>query len=225
MEYGRHPRAGPTLFKEPQSVELNDIMKSRIEAQEQAKAALVLAAEQIKWYYDKGVQLIPFQVGDSVLLKLSDYQQSAWGLCSRFDGPFKILKKVSEVDFLLDLPSCYRGYHPVFHASKLITYTEPTIPRQKVKPPPPAIVDNEEEWEVEKILQHRRKGNKTEYLVWWKGFGQADDTWESENNLKHAKSKLRDYKKLGYAAVKSIEYDTIDLEIEALQNETNAETT
>lgn len=39
------------------------------------------------------------------------------------------------------------------------------------------------------------------------------------------RASLEIIKKLGYAAVKSIEYDTIDLEIEALRNETNAETT
>ena len=38
-----------------------------------------------------------------------------------------------------------------------------------------------------------------------------------ENNLKNAKGKLKEYKSLGYAVVKSIEEDTIDVSIELLQ--------
>ena len=45
LEYGRHLRAGPTLSKELKNSDLNDIMRSRLEAQEHAKAALQLAAE------------------------------------------------------------------------------------------------------------------------------------------------------------------------------------
>lgn len=48
LEYGRHPRAGPMLLKQSQEVDLDDLMKQRIEAQEQAKAALILAAELMK---------------------------------------------------------------------------------------------------------------------------------------------------------------------------------
>jgi len=74
LEYGRHPRAGPILVKESLQRELNDLMYKRQEALEQAKAALTLAAEKIKWYYNKKVQSIPFKVGNKVLLNLKDYQ-------------------------------------------------------------------------------------------------------------------------------------------------------
>ena len=47
-------------------------------------------------------------------------------------------------------------------------------------------------------------------------YGQEEDIWETENNLKYAKGKLKKYKLLGYAAVKSIEKDTINLKIKLL---------
>jgi len=50
LKYGRHPRAGPILVKESLQRDLNDLMYKRHEALEQAKAALTLAAERIKWY-------------------------------------------------------------------------------------------------------------------------------------------------------------------------------
>jgi len=74
LEYGRHPRVGPILVKESPQRDLNDLMYKRQEALEQAKAALTLAAERMKWYYNKKVQSIPFKVGDKVLLNLKDYQ-------------------------------------------------------------------------------------------------------------------------------------------------------
>ena len=51
-------------------------MQQRHDAQEQAKAALNLAAERMKYYYDLGVQGVPFKVGDKVLLSLKDYQRT-----------------------------------------------------------------------------------------------------------------------------------------------------
>ncbi|KAF9440795.1 hypothetical protein P691DRAFT_67326, partial [Macrolepiota fuliginosa MF-IS2] len=58
LEYGRHPRAGP-IVQATTNVDLNDIAHKRQEAQEQVKAALILAAERMKWYYDQGVQKVP----------------------------------------------------------------------------------------------------------------------------------------------------------------------
>jgi len=49
-------------------------MYKRHKALEQAKAALTLAVERMKWYYDKKVQSVLFKVSDKVLLNLKDYQ-------------------------------------------------------------------------------------------------------------------------------------------------------
>jgi len=74
LEYSRHLRAGPILVKELLQRNLNDLMYNRQEALEQAKAALTLAAERMKWYYNKKVQSVLFKVGNKVLLNLKDYQ-------------------------------------------------------------------------------------------------------------------------------------------------------
>jgi len=74
LEYGRHPRADPILVKESPQRDLNNLMYKRHEALEQAKAALTLVAERMKWYYDKKVQSVLFKVDDKVLLNLKDYQ-------------------------------------------------------------------------------------------------------------------------------------------------------
>ena len=41
----------------------------------------------------------------------------------------------------------------------------------------------EENYEVEKILQHQRRGRRVEYLVRWEGFGPEQDCWEAHGDL------------------------------------------
>lgn len=111
-----------------QKVSLNDIMRRRYEAQEQAKAALKLAAEHMKWYYDKDVQSVPFKVGNKVLLSFKDYQKIEWVLNPRYKDSFEIIEKLSDLMFKLQLSSKFRTIHLIFYASKLATYNEATIP-------------------------------------------------------------------------------------------------
>ena len=36
-------------------------------------------------------------------------------------------------------------------------------------------------------------GHTLKYLIRWKGYGEGEDTWEPEQNLKHAPAKLADF--------------------------------
>jgi len=152
LKYSRHLRAGPILVKESLQRDLNDLTYKRQEALEQAKAALTLAVEKMKWYYNKKVQSILFKVGDKVLLNLKDYQTTEQALQPWYEGPFEIIEKLSLVTFQLRMSPCYRAVYPVFHTSKLTQYSKSTIHGQKATPPPPTLIQGQEEWKVEKIL-------------------------------------------------------------------------
>src|SRR5258708_6407229 len=60
--------------------------------------------------------------------------------------------------------------------------------------PPPITVQSEEEYEVESILQARRKGpnDSLEYKVHWKGYPSADDSWVTHDDL-HSPELLKEF--------------------------------
>ena len=41
--------------------------------------------------------------------------------------------------------------------------------------PPPDIINEKEEYKVEEIRKYWKKGQKTQYLVYWKGYGNKHD--------------------------------------------------
>jgi len=57
------------------------------------------------------------------------------------------------------------------------------------------IIEREEEWKVERILNKWRVRGKDKYLVCWKGFMVESNTWEERENLKNAKEAIKEFKK------------------------------
>ncbi|PSS36928.1 hypothetical protein PHLCEN_2v1227 [Hermanssonia centrifuga] len=205
LEYGRHPRAGPTLTKE--------------QAQEQAKAALKLAAERMKWYYDQGVQKVPFKVGDKVLLDLRDYQTTGCKLNARYSVPYEIVEKLSLVTFKVKWPARMTRIHPVFYASKLIPYNDAKIPGQKGPTAEPITVERHEEWEVEKILPSWLYCRRLQYLVRWKHCGSDEDSWEPASLLKNSKKAIQEYHKAHPQAIRTLDSSPADQTFALLQRD------
>jgi len=59
---------------------------------------------------------------------------------------------------------------------------------------PPPIIDSEEEYEIENILDAQRhsRGQKLQYLVHWKGYPHSDNSWIDYKDL-HAPDALADF--------------------------------
>jgi hypothetical protein len=122
---------------------------------------------------------VPYCVGDRVWLEgrnLNTTHPSA-KLAPRRHGPFLMTAAVSRTSYRLKLPTTWR-IHNVFHASLLTPYKETTLNGNKYQEPVPELIDGQPEWEVEQILGTRRQGNQLQYLVRWKGFSEAHDSWE-----------------------------------------------
>ena len=73
--------------------------------------------------------------------------------------------------------------HPVFHVSLFDPYNPSTIPDRIQGPPPPVVVDDELEWEVEEVLDSRPRRRKLYYKVRWKNFPPSDDSWQPASDL------------------------------------------
>jgi hypothetical protein len=86
------------------------------------------------------------------------------------------LAKIGELAYRIELPDNWQLLHPVFNESLLTPYVKPAFPsQQKPLPPPPDIVGEELEYEVEKILDS--------ILIAWKGYGPEHNQWIKKKDL------------------------------------------
>ncbi|KAL0164216.1 hypothetical protein M9458_039969, partial [Cirrhinus mrigala] len=127
-----------------------------------------------------------FQPGDQVWLSTRDLRlrQPCRKLSPRYIGPFKILRRINDVAFQLQLPPRYR-IHPTFHVSLLKPcYPSATEqPGAEVEPPPPEILEPPSIYTVHEILGSRRRGGRLEYLVDWEGYGPEERSWVSRDDI------------------------------------------
>jgi hypothetical protein len=109
-------------------------------------------------------------------------------------GPFKFTEVLSAVMYRLDLPPVWK-IHNAFHAAVLHPYKETELHGPNFTEAPPDLVEGHEEWEVDNVLALRRTGQRKtlQYLVRWKGFSEAHDSWEPKGNLGNATLKVQEF--------------------------------
>ncbi|SCZ91582.1 BZ3500_MvSof-1268-A1-R1_Chr1-2g01504 [Microbotryum saponariae] len=135
-----------------------------------------------------------FAVGDKVLVdsrdrqlqyKADDEARSA-KFFPRFDGPYEVLAARPETsNYKLKLNPGDK-MHNIFHVSKLrrwVPNNGDAFPGRHAAEPPAVIVQGNEEWEVERIVDAKGKGKRRKYLVKWKGWADSDNTWEPRAHL------------------------------------------
>jgi hypothetical protein len=151
-----------------------------------AKKNIQLALDRQKRNYDTQCSESSFSVGDDVLLSTEHLtlKDSNRKLLPHFIGPFKVIKKISDVVYKLNLPNTLQ-VHPVFHVTKLIPFKS-DAKLHPLETPPDSIItsDGYEEFVVEDILKHKGKGSSLKYLVKWRGYAQHHNTWEPLDSVK-----------------------------------------
>ena len=113
-------------------------------------------------------------------------------ISTKREGPFKITKINGPVNYTLALPKSWK-VHNVFHAVFLTPYWETDIHGPNYPRPLPEQVIDHDEYEVERIMNHRKTKDGYKYFVLWKGYPIKDSTWEPQENLKHSKAILDEY--------------------------------
>src|SRR6266550_4311458 len=173
-----------TLIPENIKPTNNQMAEDRIQIMEQKRKQAIDAINQV----EKGKSVIPsqFRVGEQVWLEAINLKlhHQATKLNPKRQGPFKIIKEVSPVAYQLALPAAWT-IHDVFHASLLLPYHENDAHGPNFTRPPPDIIDGEAEYEVERIMDQRYHGRarQLQYLIKWKGYSSADNTWEPADQV------------------------------------------
>jgi len=154
--YGQDPRLGFEVRKKGRYKGAEKFVIKIKEVQEEAKAVLGKTQEEIKKYANrKREEVDEYKVGDLVMLSIKDLRYQMIGrrtekLMERFIGPYKVKKIVSANAVEWGLPSTIK-IHPVVNVSRICRYIG-QVEGQRKEQPIPVIIEGEEKWEVERIL-------------------------------------------------------------------------
>jgi hypothetical protein len=91
---------------------------------------------------------------------------------------------MSTVNYRIELPTQW-SIHPVFHTDLLTPYKETIMHGPNFTWPTPELIDGEEEYSVEKILDSWQFGRRwrLQYLVKWEGYPDADNMWVDKDDV------------------------------------------
>jgi len=173
-------------------------IKKMKEIQEEAKVVLGKAQEKMKKYVDrKREEVDDYKVGNLVMLSTKDLKYQMVGrrtekLTERFIGPYRIKKIILLNIVELELPSTVK-IHLAVNVSRIRKYIGQVEGQKREQPA--LVIEGEEEWEVERILNKQRVREKNKYLVCWKEFTAELNTWKGKENLKNAKEVIKEFKR------------------------------
>jgi hypothetical protein len=170
------------------TLRLEQIKEARVQAQE------AMTKAQQSWV--KHCDMPKYKEGDLVWLEGKNLRinQPTAKLAPRQHGPFKIIQVMSTVNYHLELPTQW-SIHPVFHIDLLTPYKETIMHGPNFTRPAPELIDGEEEYSMEKILdsQHFGRRRRLQYLVKWEGYPDAENMWVDKDDV-FADDKVREFK-------------------------------
>ncbi len=92
--------------------------------------------------------------------------------------------------YKLELSERYDAIHLIFYVS-LLKFWHSCDENSKSQI---ILIEEEEKWKIEKILDQRIKKEKIEYLVQWTDSSFYENFWESMKNFSNAKKIIENYK-------------------------------
>src|SRR5258708_25429021 len=99
-------------------------------------------------------------------------------LAHKWASPFTIPKDISPATIKLHLSTQEKNIHPVISISSVCPYMLDDIAKCPQPPQPgPIIINDQEEYEVEEVLDSRFRWGKLWYLVKFIGWSHSDNMW------------------------------------------------
>ncbi len=194
--YGFHPRFEVAELQTPENNK-NPAASERItylkDLQDYLKVQIQRAQDAQAQAFNRGVVAPQFKIGNQVYLSRKNISTTRPSdkLDTKRLGPFKITKTIGNNAFQLALPATW-NIHNVFHAS-LLSKAPESSRRPIQPPPPPVLVLDQPEYEVESILDRKILRGQEYFFVKWKGYSDNENTWEPKRNLQHSAQLLKDF--------------------------------
>ena len=160
LNFGRHPWKGD-LMVQTELPRVEEFAKKLQKSWKQVAQAMEEAQKNMKQQFNKKRRNPQgLKAGDHVWLENKNIQSNrpSKKLDNKRYGPFKILKDIGSGAFQLELPEGWM-IHNVFNEDLLTQCVEPKFKGQhKELAPPPTIINEEEEYEVEEVRKYRKRG-------------------------------------------------------------------
>jgi hypothetical protein len=125
-----------------------------------------------------------YQKGQKVWLKGTNLQTThpTVKLWPKRYGPFKVIEIIRPTTYQLEFRAQWKIYN-AFHGSLLLPYHKTKEHGCNFAKPPPKLIEEQPEWEVEEILDSRQYRCKLQYLIKWKGYFEAYNSQELKENV------------------------------------------
>ena len=204
---GKHLRMGFEPRREGKHPAATEFVEKMKGIHEEAQAALKKSQDDMKVYADRKRSEAPhYKVGNKVMFSTKDLalaNRPTRKFMEKWIGPYKVKKIVSTNAIELEFPKTMAHVHPVVNVSRVKPWKAP-MEGQIKPPPPPVMIEGEKEYEVEEIIDSRKRRGKLEYLVQWKGYTAEERTREPAANVQNGPEKIDEYRKKYPDAIKHI---------------------
>ena len=190
---GYNPRAEWTTVSSP-IPQVTHRLGQIQEACNQAHSAMRKA--QLGWIKDSTKKQHVYREGDQVWLdgrNIKMYHPTA-KLSAKRHGPFPIQRVLSPIDYQLTIPEQWK-IHYMFHVDLLTPYRETEFHGPNYNRPPPDLVEGEEQYKVEQVLDEHIYGcwKKKQYLVNWKGYPDSDNQWLDAKDMENTQELIAEF--------------------------------
>jgi hypothetical protein len=162
------------------------------EAKDNLTATKILQSIQANNYRADNFSI---KAGDHVLLSTlhrhNEYKKKGEKRVAKFmphfNRPYNVTNTIyTHSTVTLDLPNKPHIF-PTFHMSQITPFIEndnTLFPSRELSKPPPVMIDEAEEFFIDRILDECKCGRGTQYLICWTGYSAEDNRWLPTSSLK-----------------------------------------